>query len=137
MYAVQAEDLEILRQSNREVYARIELLDSHFKAVSELAGEVISDSYSVDSQSIVRRTYSLDICITENSVVSQQYSIWIDKYIRLTIGLRHNRSGEIRWYPAGIFLCSAGSYHYDAVSKTLSLSCLDLMCRHTGERGGQ
>ena len=137
MYNVQAEDLEILRQSNREVYARIELLDPQMKTVGELAGEVISDSYSCDSQSIIRRTYSLEIHIAENSVAAQEYSGWIDKYIRLRIGMKHNRSGEIRWYDSGVYLCGSGSYQYDAVSRRLSLSCMDLMCRHTGDRGGQ
>lgn len=136
-YNVQSEDLDILRQASREIYAKVELLNREFKTVGELEGQMISDSYSVDASSDVRRTYSIELHILSGTFSAGAYSIWVDKYIRLSTGLRHVRTGKIRWYDQGTYIFNSSSYQYDSTTKTLSLSCSDLMCKHTGDRGGQ
>lgn len=136
-FDIQSEDWDIVRQSSREIHAEVDLLDSGFKTVGELEGDIISDSYSVDASSDVRRTYQFEMCLRSGTAFAESYNLWVDKMIRLRIGLKHNVSCNIRWYDMGLYLVKNGTYQYDASTNTMSLSCLDLMCRHTGDRGGQ
>ena len=136
-YNPQQSDLEILRQSDRKVYSKIELLNKNFKLLGKLEGELIDDSYSIDSDSDIRTTYNLSLVVRDSSLlIGNDKKIWFDKYIRLYIGLYHIRSKEIVWYPMGVFLFNDAGYSFNAETQALSLSCVDRMTELTGERNG-
>lgn len=136
-YNPQQKDLEILRQSDRRVYSKIELLNKDFKTVGKLEGELIDDSYSIDSDSDIRTTYNLTLVVKDSSfLIGNDKKIWFDKYIRFYIGLYHIRSKEIVWYPMGVFLFNDVGYSYSAETQELSLSCVDRMAELTGDRNG-
>ena len=56
--------------------------------------------------------------------------------VRPYIGILHQR-GEIVWYCLGTYLYTDLNYSYNATEKTLSVTCLDLMCLLTDARKGQ
>ena len=137
-YIPQQSDIDILNQSSRNVYAKIELLNKSFKALERLEGEVIDDSYSVNADSDIRRTYNLTLFVKDSTfLVGQNKKIWFDKYIRVYMGLYSIRLQEIVYYPVGVFLFDTAGYKYDATTKELSLSCVDRMAELTGDRNGK
>lgn len=137
-YFPQQRDLEILRQSHKTIKTRIELLNKSFKKLGEVDGEVINDSYSVDANSDIRMTYNLTLVVKDSSFqIGNDKKIWFDKYLRIYIGIYHQRSREIIWYPVGIFIFDSIGYCYNETTKELTLTCLDRMAELTGERNGK
>ena len=62
-YIVEQRDIEILRQSSRNLYLKLELLNHDFKVIDSLEGNLISDSLSIDAESDIRRTYSCELFV--------------------------------------------------------------------------
>ena len=153
-YIIQQEDIDILLDSNWTVYSRIELLDSNFKTIDQLEGIVLSDSTTVDANSDVRRTTSLSFVVEledrkTNAIIDNLINnksskrmvgidsiFWINRFIKVYIGIKTARSNGIKWYNLGIFLFNQLSYNYDVSTRTLSLSCSDLMANFTGTQKG-
>lgn len=136
-YQVQQIDLDMLMDKNKVKYAKVELLNQNFTILDELQGEVISDDYSVDSESDIRTTYNLTMIVKDSSFNIESYTrFWFDKYVRILTGYMNNRTGDIHWYPMGVFLVSSASYQYNATTHTLTLPCLDLASKLTGDLGG-
>ena len=138
-YVPQQTDLQILNQSDRRVYSKIELLNkSTFKVSERLDGELVDDDYSIDADSDIRTTYNLKIFIKNSTfTINNSNKIWLDKYIKVYIGLYSIRLKYIVYYPVGIFAFSSGSYSYNATTKELSLSCVDRMAELTGDLNGK
>ena len=136
-YIVTQRDVELLMQSNKTIYYKLELLNEKFQVVDLLEGNLISDNISISSESDVRRTYSCQLVVTDSSFVLERESkIWFDKKIRPYIGILHQRTNEIIWYLLGTFLFTDLNYSYDVTSKTLSITCLDMMCLLNDSRKG-
>lgn len=138
-YIPQEYDLQLLNQSDRRVYSKIELLSkSTFKVLEQLESELLDDDYSIDADSDIRTTYNLRLFIKNSTfTISSSNKIWIDKYIKIYIGLYSVRLKDIVYYPIGIFTFSSGNYSYDATKKELSLSCVDMMAELTGDLNGK
>ena len=131
-------DMQVLRQSNQIIYAKLELLNKTFQGIDELQGEMTDGSQSEDSESDIRTTADISFIVKDVSyLVGYDRKIWLDKYVRLYIGVLRQRSNEILWYPLGTFLFNENSYTYNSTTKTLSVNLLDLMSNLTGIRNGQ
>lgn len=139
-YIPQQSDLQLLKQSDRSgVKSKIELLSkSNLKVIEQLEGELIEDDYSLDADSDIRATYNLNLIIKDSTfTISRSNKIWLDKYIKVYIGLYSIKLKDIVYYPVGIFAFSTGSYSYDSTTKELSLSCVDRMAELTGDLNGK
>ena len=137
-YIPQQSNIDILRQGKRVTYSKIELLNKSFKVIDSLEGELIEDSYSVDADSDIRRTYNLTLAIRNSSfLVGNDKKIWFDKYIKVYIGLFSIRLRDVVYYPVGIYLFDSAGYKYDSSTKELTLSCVDRMAELTGDRNGK
>lgn len=138
MRAITQADIDVLMQSSREVFVKIQLLSAQGQVLDELQGDVIDGDVSIDAESDIRRTCNLDLYVKDRSLfVGEKRKVWLDKTVRLYYGIRHQRTQEILWYPLGIYLFNEQSYEYSAVTHTLSVSCADRMSRLTGLRSGQ
>ena len=130
-------DLNLLAQTNKVIYTKIELLNKSFKILDTIEGNLISENLSIDSDSAIRRTYDVTFHVDDASwSVGFDKKIWLDRYLRVYVGYYHVLSKQIRWYCQGIFVIAQGSYSYDATTNNLSLSCLDLMANLTGDISG-
>lgn len=130
-------DKNIVNQSVKELFVTVELLNSDMKVVDSIEGKLISDSFSIDANSAVRRTYSMELIVDNDTMlIGDGKRIWMDKYIRPYIGIKEVRTGEIVKYLKGTFTMLDSNYSYDATTSTLSLSCSDLMSELNGERNG-
>lgn len=130
-------DLNLLAQTNKIIYTKIELLNKNFKILDTIEGNLISDSLSIDSESSIRRTYNVTFHVNDSSwSIGADKKIWLDRYLRVYVGYYHILSKKIKWYCQGIFVISQGSYSYDETTNTISLDCLDLMANLTGDIKG-
>lgn len=137
-YNVTQADLNLLRQGTQEHYIKVELLNSNFKVLDVLTGNVKSDNYSVDSESTQRRSYKADLVITDSTFqVGRDTKIWLDKRIRVYCGIYSLREQEILWYKLGVFAYSNLNYSYSADDRTLSITCVDLMALYDGTLNGE
>lgn len=137
-YIVTQKDIEILMQSDKTLFYKLELLNEDFKVLDVIDGNLISDSISISADSDIRRTYNCTLFV-ENStfVLNRDSKIWFDKLIKPYVGILHQRSLEIQWYCLGTFLYTDLNYYYSETDKTLNLTCLDMMSLLNDSRKGQ
>lgn len=137
MYTPLQEDITMLTQSTRDVYCYIDILNKNFKKIGTLDGQVISDSYSFDSQSDVRKTMSLTVHVADSSfLIGRDKKVWYDKYIDVSFGIRNIRTQEIKKYPIGVFLFYDIGYSYSESDRTLSLNLVDRVAELNGDKSG-
>lgn len=142
-------DFRLIKQTPKDVFVKVELLNRQFKILESLNTNLISDNLSVDSESKQRRSYSCDLHVMDSSFVTssptqnggsfligEDKKIWIDKYIRIYYGIKSIRTNEITWWLIGTFTYIDMNYTYNSTSNTLSLTCGDLMADYDGTKGG-
>lgn len=137
-YNVVTSDLDIIRQQSIKKIIRLYILDFNYIRVAEISGNMIAMNVSIDSESDLRRSCSVELVVVDDSYnVASGSKIWLDKFINPYIGYENIHTGEVQWYNQGIYLINAPSWQYDAETKTLSFAGLDLMSKLTGLRNGQ
>lgn len=138
MFDVQQVDIDLLKQRTKTIYTKIQLLNSKMLVMDEIQGAFIEGSVSIDSGSDIRRTFDGTILVKDESYITAETAkIWIDRHVKVYIGFFHQRTGEIKWYSLGIYNFCDNSFDYDAETRTLKVSCLDLMSSIDGTLGGQ
>lgn len=131
-------DFDVLRQKDKEIYLKIELLNKSYKVIDIITGNPLSDSLSIDGSALQRRTYNCDLHVIDSSfLIGDDKKIWIDKYIRIYYGIKSMRKQEILWCLIGTFTFLDANYHYSSTTNTLSLSCGDLMADYDGTKNGE
>lgn len=124
-------------QNIQSRYIRLELLNYQFQTVNSLEGVCTSGSISIDANADIRRTGSVSLVVTGGDFeVQSGGQIWLDKYIRVWVGVMSLITGEVEYTNCGIYIIDAPSYNYDPATNTLTLSLLDLMAKLTGVRNG-
>lgn len=136
VYNILQQDIDILFQSQKELFSRVEILDDNFKTIGEIQGVLISDSYSIDAESDIRRNYSCEIFLSKDSYFIDQRYVLMKRYIRPYVGIRYVRTGQIIWYLMGTFCFVETNWQYNSSAHILSLSCEDLMCSINGTLNG-
>lgn len=124
-------------QNIQSRYIKIELLNYQFQTVDSLEGICTSGSISIDANADIRRTGSITLVIKDGTFqVESGSQIWLEKFVRIWVGIASLRTGEIEYVNCGLFIIDAPTYKYDASTNTLTLSLLDLMAKLTGIRNG-
>lgn len=137
MYDIQQKDIDLLRQRTKTIHTKIQLLNAKFMVIDEIQGVFIDGSISTDNRSDIRNTFDATILVKDNSYITAETSrVWIDKHVRVYIGFLHQRTGEIIWYMKGVYNFNDNSFTYDATTRTLKISCLDLVSTLDGTLGG-
>ena len=134
---VNPNEIMLSRQSIQNRYIKIDLLDYNFQSLDSLEGICIDGNMSINADSDIRRTANLNLVIKDKSFEAEPGGkIWIDKYIKLWVGVYNLKTNNIDWTNCGIYIIDEPNYHYDCSSNTLSISLLDLMAKMTGLRNG-
>lgn len=124
-------------QNIQSRYVKLELLNYQYQTVDSIEGVCTSGSISIDANSDIRRTGSIELVVNSSSFeVSPGNKVWLDKYIRVWIGIMSFVTGEVEYTNCGLFIIDAPQYSYDPSTNTLTLSLLDLMAKLTGIRNG-
>ena len=137
-YEVTSDDIRIITQKKQDVFAKVQLLNKFsLKAVADIDGVVTDGSITIDTQSISRKSASLTMYVTDDFVgIGKNKMIWFDKYIRLYIGLKDQRTDAIKYYNMGLFLFDPVTFDYSATTNNLTLSLADLMSQFDAEKDG-
>ena len=118
-------------------YVWLELLNYNFQTVDELSGIAVSGSITIDANADVRRTGSIELVVKDSTFeVQSGGKIWLDKYVRVWVGIASLHTGEIERTNCGLYIIDAPSYSYNTSTNTLTLNLLDLMSKLTGIRNG-
>lgn len=124
-------------QTIQSRHVRLELLNHEYQTVDEIQGVCINGSFSIDANSDIRRTASINLVVQDTSFdVGAGKKIWLDKYVRVYVGIENIRGGEVVWNNMGIYIVDAPSYSFEPATNSLNLSLLDLMAKLTGARNG-
>lgn len=115
-------------------------LRSEGGSVPEIAktmeGDVVNMGLTIDRESDVRRVISLSMHLNDPQYfISNFKEVWLNRLIRISIGLWDWSLEENKWFTLGSFLVTKSDYTYDAESQLLQLSIADLMASITEERG--
>lgn len=138
MYITQ-EMYNVIQQNIRNLSIKIELLDFDFNVVDEISGDVISPpSFSENASSDIRRSCSIEVLVGDSDKYKIQSGsrLWIDKYIKVYVGLEYSRTSEIIWFNYGVYLINNPSSSLTISDRTISFTGIDLMAKLTGERNG-
>ena len=124
-------------QSIQSRYIWLELLNYNFQTVDELSGVAVGGSITIDANADVRRTGSIELVVKDSTFeVQSGGKIWLDKYVRVWVGIASLHTGEIERTNCGLYIIDAPSYSYNTSTNTLTLNLLDLMSKLTGIRNG-
>ena len=131
-------DINLLLQPTKDIHYKLDILDTNFRRLDSIEGNLISDNLSISSDSNMRRTYNCELLVTNNKfLIGKDKYIWFTRYIRPYIGVKSQRTQTIIWYCLGTFLFTDESYHYNATTNQLSVSCVDMMALLDDTRNGQ
>jgi hypothetical protein len=128
---------DVLKQTIRTLYIKVNLLNANFNVIGEITGNVVSGNTSISSTSNIRRTFDIDMVITDSSLDLQPGGkIWMYRIIQPMIGVKDIQSGDIIWYNQGMGIVDEPSWKFDNKTSTLSFSALDLICLFDGTYDG-
>lgn len=135
---ISQDEYNVTKQTNRFLHIKIELLNYNFQKVDELSGTVVGDpSFTNNSESSMRRTCAFTLVPTDSSFdIKEGNKIWLDKYIKVYVGIENNRTDDITYTNMGIYLINNPSSSYSATNNSLTIQGIDLMAKMTGQRNG-
>lgn len=135
------EDLLIVLQhaSNPILKLNIEVLDSEGKIIGNLECGIQSGNMSINGQSDIRRTANFVVqpTLKEKIKLTENSLLWLNKDIRMSVGLYNPRTKEYKYYPLGCYVYTSTSGTYDATSDNLTINCEDFMKKLDGTKNGQ
>ena len=137
MYIPTMEDYDLFSQHIKNISVKIEILNSEFAVIDYIIGNLISDSFSIDVDSDIRRTISLVLRISkEYDMLDETKKIWLNKLIRVWIGEEILSTGEIKWYNFGTMTFDNVTYTTNTTDYTLQINCIDLVAFLNGSIKG-
>ena len=137
-YPITGEDMRITAQTIMETTIKIEVYDDYNHYLDTIICGVISGNVAISSESDIRRTSTLELIpMTKvNTIISEDGLIWLNRNIKLSIGIKDLYKNEYKYYPMGTYLIMTPSSSYDGTTNTLSLSCSDWVAKLDGSRNG-
>ncbi len=139
-YNITEEDKNLLLQNSINYKYKLLIVDNDKNVLDEITAISAIGSYSIDSESDIRRTTSfvllLDNCYRNSSVEKKLFS-WIGYNFKLQIGIYSMRDDDYKWFDCGYYLISEANTSYNATENSLSVSLSDWYSRLNGVRNGQ
>ena len=110
-------DINLLLQPTKDIHYKLEILDSNFRRLDSIEGDLISDNLSISADSNMRRTYNCELFVTNNKfLIGKDKYIWFTRYIRPYVGVKSQRTQAISWYCLGTFLFTDENYNFNAIT---------------------
>lgn len=135
-------DIEFLNELHnhrqREVFARITLLNQNEMPIEYIEGRVTAGSINVDGSSALRRTCNLTMILKDQSEINQFYWTFKSKF-KLEVGLKNMIDldyPDIIWFPQGVFILTACNMNQTTNNYTITINGKDKMCKLNGDLGG-
>ena len=135
------EDLLIVLQQSaaHTTKLKIEVLDQNKKILGNLEPDITSGNMSINGESDVRRTANFVVqpTLKEKIKLTENSLLWLNKDIRLSVGLFNPRSKQYKYYPIGYYVYTDTSGTYNATNDNLTINCADFMKKLDGTKNGQ
>lgn len=139
-YNITNADKDTLLQSDLNYKYRMYILKDN-KILDTLLGTIEAGGYNIDSDSDVRRTFSVSMFLGENTYstknVEQQIETLIGYDLQFQIGIYNIRQDDYIWYDCGKYAIKNTNTSYDAVTNTLHMDLSDWFIKLDGTRNGQ
>lgn len=140
MYQINSRDIKIIQYNKLDIRVKIDVYDEqNGDHLEQLECGIISASLSVNAESDIRRTASLTLVPVKNKRLRLEKDsiIWINRIIKLQIGVYDIHYRKWNYYNAGIYVFTNYGATYDATTNQISLSLSDLWSNFDGSRNGQ
>lgn len=135
------EDLLIALQHTADPHLElnIEVLDPEQKVIGSLNCGITGGSMSINGQSDIRRTANFVVqpTLKEKIKLTENSLLWLNKDIRMSVGLYNPRTKQYKYYPLGCYVYTDTSGTYDATTDSLIINCADFMKKLDGTKNGQ
>ena len=139
-YNITEEDKLLVQQADVHYKYRLFIVDKSKNVLDEVTGVSDVGSYSIDSESKIRRicsfTLLLDNCYKDTSMEKRLFS-WIGYSFQLQIGIYNYREDDYKWYDCGYYLITEANTSYNAIDNSLNLNLSDWYASLDGTRNGQ
>lgn len=131
-------DRELLSQPEKIISVRMDLLDSDWSLIESLDASLINMSLSIDADSEIRRTGTINIIpeFDGYEIVSKS-KLWIDRMVRVYLKYYSNVLDAEAEYCMGTFLIDTKTFTLDEANDSLSVTLVDLMAKLDGTYGGE
>jgi hypothetical protein len=133
-------DLKIISQPVINIRLRIDVYDETTGAhLDQLECGLINGTFSIDSQSDIRRTFNIEATPIKNKrlEINEDGIIWLNRIIRAQIGIYDRVYQNWVWYQQGYYNITDSSVTYDATTNQITINCSDFMCKLDGTKNGQ
>lgn len=139
-YAITEEDKSLILQPSLQYKYRLLVVDDEY-ILDEIQGISAIGSYSIDSESDIRRTTSftlmLDNCYRTIMSVEKKLLTWIGYDFQMQIGIYSLRKNDFVWFDCGYYLITEGNTSYNSTDNSLNLNLCDWYSKLNGTRNGQ
>ena len=139
MIQITNRDKKLITQNILELRFKMEIYDDDNHILDTLEGGVVGGSLSINADSDVRRTFNVDIIPNRqfDIRIKENNLIWINRKVKLYIGINDKLRNEYIWYPQGVYVFTNTSINYDATTNQASVSCSDMVVKLDGTKNGQ
>lgn len=131
------DQVDVIKQRERILYSKLEILDENMHVIRELTGFLKSGDYSIFAKVGERRTCDIELVIGEDTIPSPSSPIWINKRFRTYVGIKHLAKDEVVWFPIGTFVITKPQQEITITGEnTLSISGVDFVALIDDTLGG-
>lgn len=136
------EDLLLVYQQTaapQTMKLKIEVLDQNQKIIGNIECGLTSGNMTISSESDIRRTANFVVqpTLMEHIKLTETSLLWLNKDIRMFVGLYNIRTKQYKYYPIGTYVYTDTSGTYDATTNNLTINCTDFMKKLDGTKNGQ
>lgn len=139
-YNITQYDKDLVTQNVTHYQYKLLVINSANTVVDELSVLKAIGSYSIDSNSEIRRTTSftmyLDNLYEDYSIERKLYE-WIGFSFELKIGIYSIRDDDYVWYDCGYYLITEGNTLYNSTENSITIALSDWYSMLNGTRNGQ
>ena len=140
MIQLNTHDLKLITQNIIDIRVKIDVYDERNNIhLDTLECGIINGTSSINAESDVRRTFSLTAIPLKNKhlTVNKDGLIWINRIIKIQIGIYDRIYSQWHWYKQGSYVFSNTSATYDSSTNQIVIECYDLMSKLDGTKNGQ
>lgn len=139
-YNITQYDKDLLTQESVDYKYRLFIVGKNKNILDELYGIKSIGTYTIDSESDIRRTASLimylDDCYRSDSI-ENKLADWIGCDFELQIGIYSIKDNDYIWYKCGYYLITEANTAYNAADNSITLALSDWYSKLNGTRNGQ
>ena len=140
-YNITEDDKLLIQQPSLQFKYRLFIVDNKKNVLDEVQGMKSIGSYSINSDSDVRRTSGftllLDTCYQTIMSVEKKLFSWIGYNFQIQIGIFSLREDKYKWFDCGYYLITEANTSYNATDNSLTLNLADWYANLNGTRNGQ